>query len=206
MRQRGHGGTWERHICLTMTSQFRLRWSLTSPGRASAASGAGSGTFGHSGPASCPQARAHTESEGTCYSYTASHTVQLTFTSQHVSVLHMFELKLLKGREHSSFWSNEKTKLQLQVCLKKYSIYTHTHTHTHTYIHTYIHNTNKLYINKGQSQASSKCLRELLGQGRSLGQWWQGHIKWFYDVPNRAFTLTDNNYVLLSDNSSTFCI
>lgn len=47
-----------RHRCSGQMSVSGLWGWLTFPGRASAASGAGSGTSGHCGPASCPQAAA----------------------------------------------------------------------------------------------------------------------------------------------------
>lgn len=66
---------------------------LTSPGRASAASGAGSGTSVHCGPACCPQAAAHGGTEATSESRPHAD----TFEQQHVSFVHMLHLNGLRA-------------------------------------------------------------------------------------------------------------
>lgn len=74
---------------------------LTFPGRASAASGAGSGTSVRCGPSYCPQAGAQGGTEATLESQSHAD----TFTQQHVSFLHMLRLKRLKACAEAYLWA-----------------------------------------------------------------------------------------------------
>ena len=89
--RRGEGqGAGDRYTHGKATWTCLHRGWLTSPGKASAVSGAGSGTFEHCGPTSCPQAGTQGGAEGT-WEITGIHSYLLTLLSWHsrVSAAHV---------------------------------------------------------------------------------------------------------------------